>query len=1023
MTSFLGVPAGVVLVVLLALLAAALVSLAVVWARNPVLVAIGLRNIPRRSTQSTLIIAGLMLSTAIVAAALTVGDTVNYSITKETYDRLGRVDEVVQVQANERTPDLNTEQIAPLGVIPPEVQSRIEDLYADDPDVDGLLPILRYPAPVTNRGETAGVLPGTGPEVVTRPQVVIIGVDTRKTAGFEEDFVSPEGQRVDLNGLPGDFALANESARDALQLHVGDKVDVWLNGNPVRLSIAGFLQDRYVTGWTQTQPAGIVVSLRTSQTMVRSYGGPGILAISNRGGVRDSLGPTDRVIKAANTVIGFSRFEIAPIKRDRVKQAEELGSNMAAIFVVLGLFTIAAGMLLVFLILVMLAAERRTEMGMARAVGMTRAQLIEAFLAEGLAYSLAAAAAGAALGVAVSVGMTRAMAYIFHRFDVAIAFHVTWRSVLIAYALGVVLTYITVLVSAWRVSRLTVVAAIRDIGEPPGRGGGRYVRAAAAAVVAAGLAFAAWGVAGERAYLFGLGVSLALGGGAYLARTFGATERPVFSLAGIAVLALWLLVAGDTLSAITGSLDAGLDTFFVAGILMVAGATLVVVYNAELLLGSVRGVGAIFARAAPAVRTAVAFPLANKFRTGMTIAMLSLVVFALVMISTLNTNFRRLFLDPDARGGFDVVVATLPTNDFTEANGNKLGPLGEALDRAFFDTTKITSIARAGVGNPLTTQITQLDSAGNEVAFEAFPILGADPAFLAENRIGLQARARGFASDRDVWDAVARDSNNAVIDGTVVPGIDYGNVTRSRFTLDGYKSGTRSFDPIPIEIRDSATLKVRRLRIIGIMDRGPSEVYRGLWVNQEVQTKAFPALYSRYYLKLRPGLNTRIEARNIERTLASAGVQASSIRSLIAQEQRLNSAFFYLLQGFMALGLGVGLAALAVVAFRTVVERRQQVGLMRAIGFSRANVALAFLLESSFIALLGIVNGVWLALLLASRLLQSDAFSTAGFTRFYIPWGEVGLIAGASFAASVLTTLIPSQQAASVPVAEALRYE
>ena len=111
---------------------------------------------------------------------------------------------------------------------------------------------------------------------------------------------------------------------------------------------------------------------------------------------------------------------------------------MTAIFVVLGLFSIAAGLLLVFLILVMLAAERRSEMGMARAVGMKRLQLIESFMAEGMAYSVTAAAAGALLGVLVSLGMTRAMAYIFNAFDVGIAFHVTWQSLVIAYCLGVV---------------------------------------------------------------------------------------------------------------------------------------------------------------------------------------------------------------------------------------------------------------------------------------------------------------------------------------------------------------------------------------------------------------------------------------------------------------------------------------------------------------------------------------------------------------------------------------------------------
>ena len=73
--------------------------------------------------------------------------------------------------------------------------------------------------------------------------------------------------------------------------------------------------------------------------------------------------------------------------------------------------------------------------------------------------------------------------------------------------------------------------------------------------------------------------------------------------------------------------------------------------------------------------------------------------------------------------------------------------------------------------------------------------------------------------------------------------------------------------------------------------------------------------------------------------------------------------------------------------------------------------------------MLGIANGVWLALLLANRLLASDEFKTAGFTAFYVPWLQIGLVVALVFVASVLTTLIPSRQASSLPIAEALRYE
>ena len=81
-----------------------------------------------------------------------------------------------------------------------------------------------------------------------------------------------------------------------------------------------------------------------------------------------------------------------------------------SLFTTFGTFSIVAGILLIFLIFVMLAAERRGELGIARAVGTRRGHLVQMFTFEGAAYDLIAAAAGAALGVAVAFGMVLVIA-------------------------------------------------------------------------------------------------------------------------------------------------------------------------------------------------------------------------------------------------------------------------------------------------------------------------------------------------------------------------------------------------------------------------------------------------------------------------------------------------------------------------------------------------------------------------------------------------------------------------------------
>ena len=84
----------------LALVCLALVGL--VALRRPVLFKLGIRNIPRRPAQSILIVLGLMLSTLIIAAAFTIGDTLNHSIRIVVLETIGEIDEGLSSQPEKK---------------------------------------------------------------------------------------------------------------------------------------------------------------------------------------------------------------------------------------------------------------------------------------------------------------------------------------------------------------------------------------------------------------------------------------------------------------------------------------------------------------------------------------------------------------------------------------------------------------------------------------------------------------------------------------------------------------------------------------------------------------------------------------------------------------------------------------------------------------------------------------------------------------------------------------------------------
>ncbi|TLZ79361.1 MAG: FtsX-like permease family protein [Methanobacteriota archaeon] len=127
---------------------------------------------------------------------------------------------------------------------------------------------------------------------------------------------------------------------------------------------------------------------------------------------------------------------------------------------------------------------------------------------------------------------------------------------------------------------------------------------------------------------------------------------------------------------------------------------------------------------------------------------------------------------------------------------------------------------------------------------------------------------------------------------------------------------------------------------------------------------------------------------------------------------------FNLLQAYLALGLIVGISGLGVITMRNVVERRQETGALRALGFRKSMVLKSFLFELSFIALTGIAMGVALGVALSYDLYLRFFANQAAFV---IPWDRLLLLGGIAFIGAVLATASPAIRASRIPPAEALR--
>jgi putative ABC transport system permease protein len=163
---------------------------------------------------------------------------------------------------------------------------------------------------------------------------------------------------------------------------------------------------------------------------------------------------------------------------------------------------------------------------------------------------------------------------------------------------------------------------------------------------------------------------------------------------------------------------------------------------------------------------------------------------------------------------------------------------------------------------------------------------------------------------------------------------------------------------------------------------------------------------------LTEGVDPTSTSTSLESVFLKNGLESVDLIEEFRNSLSIQFLFQQLLLGFLTVGLVVGVAALGVISTRAVVERRQQIGMLRALGFQRSMVSWVFLIESSFVALLGIGLGIGLALIPASQMVSDMAVDIPGLIVF-----------GLAYSMTLLTTWLPAVQASKVEPAEALRYE
>jgi len=1035
-----------------------------VW-RNPLLGKLAWRNMPRRPGFATLITLGLTIGTVILSSAFTTGDTMSQSVRTVVAGVLGSADEVVFIPSPVQRSGWDLAQsiasgsllTGVVGYFPQGDVQQVRDLLQGEQRVAAIVPVVLEQAPVASeaRGFSAALN--------------LLGVPTG-AGGFAELSAADTGARVRLEQLADNEVYLNTEAASALGAATGDTVHVYnlpdgsqgeafwrvravtrlgdLGGgqatiflplgrlqallgradqvNQVLVINRGDPTERLAASWPITvQLRSAFLDEQTARRLYRAMSSAPAREVLGRAivsrdtaprlsdklrrlqGTLDDSAPSNEfkalaqdpevlsrlasripnVVSRGNTpfaaaVAGGSGFRVIDVQGVAQDQADRWGSAFTDLFVVLGAFSLFSGMLLIVLVFSLVALERRAELGISRALGARRRDVVLLLALEGGLYSVISSLFGLGTGLALAlaiIGLAQGLVeqYGFHLEPV-----VEPTSLLASYGLGVVLTFVAVTLTAWRSSRFSIVTAIRELPDPPAGPPRWRSLLVALSPALGGPLLIVLGVINRLSLAYAAGVALAIVGGAlvlrWILRRVGlrGPERVVFTLAGGALIVWWLLPL-----AIFPPL---VEMSFLSGIAMLLGAVWVVAYNIGLLRGTRTG--------AALWRLSTAYVATNRFRTGLTLAMFALVVLSLTLSAVMLTVTRDAYADPEAvTGGWDIRVETSgPPRDL-------------AADLAASGVVSPDSFSAIVAASSLRVDAIQPDASASR--WQPVTLTVVDDEFA---RAG---RGSPVASTADGWQALTRP-------GTAIVGAGLLQPAANRLRVQA--SEGRDFRSVALWLRDTREQRPAvRVDVVGLADaRGPFG--NSIVVGAASLAAWAPPDRGSYLLSVPAGANARELAAGV--SLAGADLRARTIGDELRLVQGVRGLLSMILQGFMGVGLLAGVAALGTLSTRAVVERRRQIGILRALGFTSRAVSLGLLAESTLVSLLGAALGVAIGLYVARNTIAFLVRQSPEL-RFTTPWDQLAVLVLIAVGAALLMTVLPARQAGRLTPAESLRAE
>ncbi|WP_334103185.1 ABC transporter permease [Mesotoga prima] len=981
---------------------------------NPVIFKIGFRNIFRRRTDTLLVIMGSLIGTALIVGSMAMNDSFQKFLYNQIERGNGEVDQFVYIPSANR--NIGKEFISNDKI------SKLVEHLLDDSKVDGVLPVLSRSVTVGFPGETRVQ---SGKSV----QVSLLGVDSELIYAWPDAsnkikpsvFDTADGELV---------AIINEELAASLNAAVGDTLEIladpgqrllfWIELPKVRIAdiVKGNgllyyqIESQMANGFT------LILPVESARTLLKInvpelFNG---LLVSNRGNFIEGERLTDAVVASIESIAG-NEFRIDTVKKNAISRADQ--GNIGLLFLVLSVFAIFAGTLLLSNIYLMLAQERRTELGTLRAIGYSRRRVSKTIVYEGFFYSIISSAIGVLAGLAIAgfifgsfVNLFTDIATLipfenaataFRSIQSSFAFYVRPESVFYGFLLGLIIPMIIVLLTGKKIARTNIVKAVRNIPEELDKKQRLFLNILAGAGVLISIIMAYSGYSIRNATLFFIGVVVT---GLLFPVSIPLKNKKILeSLFSVGVIVFTML--SNSFSLIADNSTSSIYLVVAKGGAILFAGLFLIVYNLktfELILNKV------FQRArsaAPVFKISIAFSARNLVRTGLTIAMYGVVIFVITLISIIPYSQEQMFIKSRDMifAGYDVGIFSISGRtvlSFTEVQS--LGQVSE-----------VTSVENISVA---------LREDGRYIRESLY---GIDNSFVVNNKFFEieYDRSLGLSSGKQVWEYLKLNPGTVVVSSNVLPGVVPGDFIELRKILEGEST---SQGPPAGFIRRSLSEDLIGsdsfvFRVIATLPENTISFMNGIFVYREHLPSSLDGnVASRNYLVNLSGTN-QVEKKENFRALneyvGAGSVVTLYVDDIIELTSTILKGTISILRSFLYFGMLVGIVGIAIIMFKALYERKRIVGMLKAIGFTKKMVFASFVLETTFIVFIGIVLGIITGTLTSVEIYASPEMQGM---RLYIPWDQLVGMSLIFYLASLVFTIIPSYMASKIPPAEALRY-